>query len=217
MALDKPCPEAAVFFAKNGIKVPVYMEIADFNEECEEKNFKEGPFRERDDYGEPYQAVRRRVKPVYHPNRQVFGVLKSGRGVFAWIRITKHVEAFCLMQYQDRITGEIEIIWNSRDGVTPFIVTSRRGNEAVHAAWSEDKSVPDHRPKPGDRIFVDLTLVRAKERASDFVEKWWDVGASGLTSRFKTKEQAVKELAKSEKLDGRPDLIEFTGGEHVGT
>ena len=33
-----------------------------------------------------------------------------------------HKEAFCLMQYQCEKCGGLEYLWNSRDGVTPFML-----------------------------------------------------------------------------------------------
>ena len=34
----------------------------------------------------------------------------------------KHAEAFCLMKYRCEKCGQAEVVWNSRDGVTPFII-----------------------------------------------------------------------------------------------
>jgi len=62
-----------------------------------------------------------------------------------------HVEAFKLMQYADKL-GNVEILWNSRDGVTPFGITSRAGREMFHINWQQDRYVPDHIPNVGDRI-----------------------------------------------------------------
>lgn len=61
----------------------------------------------------------------------------------------KHSEAFHLMQYQNERTGEIEWVWNSRDGVTPFIIHSRDGKDSMqHIAWKQDIYAPDHNPRP---------------------------------------------------------------------
>ena len=34
----------------------------------------------------------------------------------------KHAEAYCLMKYKCEKCGKTEILWNSRDGVTPFMI-----------------------------------------------------------------------------------------------
>jgi hypothetical protein len=132
----------------------------------------------------------------------------------AWRKYT-HPEAFCLMAYQDQVTGERELIWNSRDGVTPFTITSRAGNEARHVEWSRDRYVPDYEPPPGSRVFVDLTLERAREYRRAFVERWWDQGVHGarMSERYASKDEAVEQLAQSDMEQGgggTPDLIEVT-------
>jgi hypothetical protein len=117
------------------------------------------------------------------------------------------------MIYQDKVTGEREAIWNSRDGVTPFCLSSRAGNPAEHVSWSSDRCVPDHTPALGDRVFVDLTRERAIELRTRFVEKWWDQDAHGyrMSGQWPTKEAAIEELAQTDLETGgggAPDLIE---------
>jgi hypothetical protein len=85
-----------------------------------------------------------------------------------------HAEAFCLMQYASDDGCEIEFIWNSRNGVTPFSITSRRGTELRHVNWQADRKLPHFRPQPGSRIFVDMTPERARESAQKTVERWWN-------------------------------------------
>lgn len=120
-----------------------------------------------------------------------------------------HKEAFCLMLYRDE-AGNEEWIWNSRDGVTPFMVTSRQGLRAQHVEWHRDRCVPDHKPKPGDRIFVDLTLDRAREFRTKYVERWWD--EMGMSREFASKAAAIDVLAAVDLEHGgggAPDLIAF--------
>jgi hypothetical protein len=51
-----------------------------------------------------------------------------------------HVEAFCLMTYETKDGSVTERIWNSRDGVTPFVVYTRDGKtEMQHVRWQEDR------------------------------------------------------------------------------
>jgi hypothetical protein len=113
----------------------------------------------------------------------------------------QHGEAFCLMTYvsDDGQTGEL--IWNSRDGVTPFVVTSRDGVEMTHADWHLDVRVPDFRPPPGMRMFVDMNDERALQVARARVEEWWDHPDYPMSARWTTREAAIADLA-----------AEFVGG-----
>lgn len=71
--------------------------------------------------------------------------------------------------------GHSEWIWNSRDGITPYVVGCRFcPGEAHHVNWPRDRYVPDHVPMVGDRIFVDLNAERALQKRRAFVDKWWD-------------------------------------------
>ncbi len=83
----------------------------------------------------------------------------------------QHKEAFCLMKYASDGGRTVEWIWNSRDGVTPFIVMSLDGIEMLHVQWSLDRYLPNYQPLPGERIFVDLTEQGAAEIAEKIVEK----------------------------------------------
>lgn len=63
-------------------------------------------------------------------------------------------EAFMLMRYACDACGHNEMIWNSRDGITPFSVGCRKCNKlANHIDWEGDIYAPDFRPQSGARIF----------------------------------------------------------------
>lgn len=123
-----------------------------------------------------------------------------------------HKEAFCLMKYQSKDKTEEEILWNSRDGVTSFGIRSRSGKEMLHVNWNEDRCVPNHVPKVGDRIFVDLTRERAEEFARQRVEKYWDGPSYPIKDAgYGTKEEAANIIADSfMERTGSPDVIEVT-------
>lgn len=110
-----------------------------------------------------------------------------------------HKEAFCLMKYRSDDGTEEEMIWNSRDGVTPFVITLRSGKQAVHVEWKNDLCVPEFIPAPGTRIFADLTEERATEFARDSL------------IRHPRRGVTIKELVKEYMRPGAPDLIEVTG------
>lgn len=110
-----------------------------------------------------------------------------------------HREAFCHMLYRADDGSEEEWIWNSRDGVTPFVVTLRSGKPARHVEWNRDRYDPEHVPQPGERIFVDLVPEKAIERRRAFVERWWDDPAMPMREHLflgpMGKEGAARELA----------------------
>ena len=92
-----------------------------------------------------------------------------------------HLEAFCLMIYMCdghpqqqksrsaiRNTDDIkecyhtEVIWNSRDGVTPFMCYCPScGGNMGHIAFGWDKYSPDHQLNFGQRYWRDGTLEEA--------------------------------------------------------
>lgn len=81
-----------------------------------------------------------------------------------------HAEAFMLMTYYGR-NGYNEIrlvIWNSRDGVTPFITYCKEyGIELKHINWQNDLYMPDYKPKKGDLIWVSHTKETATASADE--------------------------------------------------
>jgi hypothetical protein len=116
--------------------------------------------------------------------------------------VYQHAEAFCLMTYRSDDGTEEEVIWNSRDGVTPFIITLRSGKQARHVDWRSDRRVPDYRPKPGERIFVDLTEARARQLVKRNRRQWRRQGYRDVPSIG----SMLRELHP-----GEPDLIEADG------
>lgn len=83
-----------------------------------------------------------------------------------------HPEAFCIMAYRCRQCGHIEHIWNSRDGVSPFLESCPKCDDtAHHSVWQFDWFRPGHKPLPGERIFVDLTREHALEAAPDIMAR----------------------------------------------
>lgn len=118
------------------------------------------------------------------------------------------------MQYRDQVTGEIEVLWNSRDGVTPFIITSRKGNEAVHVDWRQDRCAPDFRPTPGMRIFVDASPKHAhiREAAHDYIETYWDGGDYPMSRAFESKDAALETILADWCKPGAPTVIEAEPG-----
>lgn len=82
-----------------------------------------------------------------------------------------HKEAYCLMEYRCKACGISEILWNSRDGVTPLYIASRCcGGEAVHVNWQNDQCVPGFQPPLGSRVFRDISPLEAGEAMRQRIE-----------------------------------------------
>lgn len=82
-----------------------------------------------------------------------------------------------LMRYEGA-GGRREWIWNSRDGITPFVVSAKDDPkvEMQHGNWHLDRYAPLYVPSVGDRVFVDLTEELARPLATAHVERRWDRG-----------------------------------------
>ena len=66
-------------------------------------------------------------------------------------------EAFYLMRYECQDCGHHEMLWNARDGVTPFgcECPACGGQNMLHTDWHEDEYAPDHCPEPGQGVWID--------------------------------------------------------------
>lgn len=118
----------------------------------------------------------------------------------------KHAEAFCHMTYESYDGTESERIWNSRDGVTPFIVTLKTGKEARHVNWHDDIRTVDWKPQPEDRIFVDLTKEKALEIAEQRIQHLKD-GDNLLTDEDLPSKEELATIYMNEYGSGTPILI----------
>jgi hypothetical protein len=128
----------------------------------------------------------------------------------------QHGEAYCQMTYlADDGSGETETVWNSRDGVTPFVITLRSGKTAHHHDWSADQRMPeDWTPPSGMRIFTDLTRQRARMLAAAAVAHW--LSDPETASHFRMvygadEARAIAEMADANLRPGAPDLIDPDG------
>lgn len=119
----------------------------------------------------------------------------------------RHAEAFCLMRYRTADGTHIETLWNSRDGVTPFGITSVDGREMTHIQWEKDDYAPDYTPYPGQRVFADRTRESAERLAGERVERYWDHPDYPLSKMFATREEAVAAFARDFYGDGHEPAI----------
>ena len=121
-----------------------------------------------------------------------------------------HPDAYKILVYEDEKTGELESIWNSRDGVTPFTIPSRTGGGISDHRYSAglEHAYPLFVPPLGMRVFVAMSESRAMYIAAKQVSERWD---SGMSDSFSSRDQAIKVLTASIYQDGEaPDLVEVT-------
>lgn len=107
-------------------------------------------------------------------------------------------EAYCLMQYRCNTCGVRSLIWNSRNGVTPFATSCACGGERTHINWRSDKRMsPEYVPPPGYcDVFLDISPERAKEFAIKRVNSF--VGTEyGLKSGTAEYDEMVRKLTES--------------------
>lgn len=93
----------------------------------------------------------------------------------------EHKEAFCLMNYKCEECKHHEVIWNSRDGVTPFGTSCPScGRSLTHVYFRSDKCVPDHQLNKYQKFWRDGTESEAIQilykRCKDFREQGYDMG-----------------------------------------
>lgn len=123
----------------------------------------------------------------------------------------QHAEAFKRMLYQSDDGTEEEWLWNSRDGVTPFVIASRSGKPMTHVEWHRDHYVPDYVPPPGSRIFVDLTAEQAREIATTNAEVYWDDPSSEASAEYASKEELIEKLTAHYMEDlGQPHIVQIS-------
>lgn len=123
--------------------------------------------------------------------------------------IMQHQEGFCWMTYRSDDGTESIRIWNSRDGVTPFVITLPSGKQATHVDWHADHWDPGYEPKPGDLIFVDMTDQAAREYAQRNAERYFN---DAKLSQFVPPSRTVEELAQAlyesyTDVPGSPNLV----------
>lgn len=134
-----------------------------------------------------------------------------------------HKEAYCLMTYRQKGKHPADSlrIWNSRDGVTPFIIHVQ-GVEMQHADWHDDQYLPLYVPPVGSYVFVNLTLEKAVAYRTVFVNKWWDDEKMPMSKHEFLgplgKRGAALSLARADMEEGGfespPDLVRVTPDLH---
>jgi hypothetical protein len=119
-----------------------------------------------------------------------------------------------LMGYEsDDGTQRLEV-WNSRDGVTPFVITHPETKvELRHVRWQEDRYLgPEHQPAQGDWVFESLSLDQARRAAERNAQKFWDAPQYPASAQFERIEDLVELLTREYFKDGNmPHLTQVVG------
>ena len=118
----------------------------------------------------------------------------------------QHAEAFWLMKYTCQDCGHEEVIWNSRDGVTPFGIRCMACGEINMLHKGPDRYAPNHVPTVGQYIWItfpdSLRLPFGRGRVQ-----------SGDGTQFQVDDpQAMEEIAKGIADDmqpGEPYLLQW--------
>ncbi len=122
-----------------------------------------------------------------------------------------HAEAYCLMNYASKDGNYREQLWNSRDGVTPFVIHGEGEVEMQHTDWQMDVCVPFFVPPVGLRVFIDLTEAATRAYTERRVERDWDHGEYPMSRRFATKDEAIRDLVAARMAqEGQPDIVVVT-------
>jgi hypothetical protein len=105
-----------------------------------------------------------------------------------------HPEAFCLMRYTAIEGDGLLIVWNSRDGVTPFGFF-HEGKEYRHVEWNRDRCVPEHKLYPGDLYFRTITMNDARVFAERQAKRAWAEDLYECRDRWASEAAMAADLA----------------------
>lgn len=112
-----------------------------------------------------------------------------------------HAEAFCWMEYFGKANngrGTISVrIYNSRDGVTPFILRCEQFEmDLQHVHWQGDIRNVEYLPKKGDLIWRDITKQDVEKMSKRVLEQ----RREELASYEAMSEEAFQEMVNSKEI-----------------
>lgn len=111
-----------------------------------------------------------------------------------------HNEAFNLMHYANEDRSVIKVVWNSRDGVTPFILYE----ELSHIDWAKDIKCPLLIPENGMLVFVNATEELIRPKLLKYIDNFWEEHEKGTYGKpYKSKEDAFNKLKDAWLHDGK--------------
>lgn len=113
--------------------------------------------------------------------------------------IYHHKEAYCLMAYQCEDCGYVTNLWNSRDGVTPFITKCLScGRPSQHVHFHLDKPFKKL-PHTASGVFINTT----KEKAIEISHKFWDKHGDKLLEEY----EHLRKIGKDELIKNKINEI----------
>ena len=121
----------------------------------------------------------------------------------------KHPEAYCLMNYRCESCGAEEVLWNSRDGVTPFSIPCIScGADSltgmIHVRFDLDRRAPLYSPLPGQRYFADMSPERARAAANRNADRLVSMGRIPSNDRNRVSDDLFRDYYR----DGtEPDIL----------
>lgn len=120
----------------------------------------------------------------------------------------EHAEAFCLMLYASDDQREREFLWNSRDGVTPFMISSRvTGQMMSHVQFRLDERRPDFVPPDGMRVFVDATKELIEPSLRRYVDRCWSSPGYTAIAHYRDKQEMYDALYPDWSREGAPAVV----------
>lgn len=85
----------------------------------------------------------------------------------------KNADSFKIMEYYCKTCEMHEMIWNSRDAVSPFgtsCSTKDCKGHMIHINWHKDVVNSLYKPPPGTRYFADITRAKAETIATEMID-----------------------------------------------
>ena len=108
------------------------------------------------------------------------------------------------------------LVWNSRDGVTPFGFTDpETGISLTHVRWNEDVRKPDHVPHPDQLVFVTEwpTLDEFTARARKMIERAPEYAPPDGPDRDALVDQLARGMMRDCGEHGQPAVV--TGRQYL--
>lgn len=119
-----------------------------------------------------------------------------------------HAEAYCRMEYFAKSINRMIVIWNSRDGITPFCAFID-GVEYQHVNWALDQWQRYWVPDVGDLIFIDCDYATWEAQEKEHIERDWENPEYPISKMELTKAEALVEFMKSFR-PGQPMTVKVT-------
>jgi hypothetical protein len=124
----------------------------------------------------------------------------------------QHVEAFCIMTYKctNPLCGRVEVLWNSRDGVTPFTIGCSACHGIMeHVYWDMDRRDLNYAPRDDQRVFIDMTEKHKRAYAEALLAQ---VRKDGVQEQDQSDEELIKKFMGSFQ-PGEPTIV--SGAEYL--